>query len=229
VVTHKLSRKDLKKDSFAALIGKSIDFIQENYMRLAVALLVLVVVVFGVIFYFQGQRRGREQASYLLYQGQNMLAQGAYGAAEVKLKECMDRYGGTFFGKMARLDLAQAMLARGEYQESLSVLQQAEQASPGGQSQRKKLLSMRAAALVGLQRFQEAAALYRELLSGSLTDSERYELSFQLADCLQASGQVQAAFEVLAELEEDFLRGDISQPNRDLQLRLELLRNLAQQ
>ena len=62
----KLSRKQLKQDSFLDSIARTVEFVQENYVKLALGIGVVVVVVIAVSMYFQGQQKAREQASFLL-------------------------------------------------------------------------------------------------------------------------------------------------------------------
>jgi len=223
----KLTRKKLKQDSFLDWTARTVEFVQENYVKLAIGIGVVVVVVVAVSLYFQGQQRAHEQASFLLYQGESLMYRGAYEAARERLQECHDRYGGSLFGKRAGLDLGHTYLALGDPVQTLAILDGiADQVGQRG-AMHRELQMIKGAALVDLQRFDEAAAVYRQLREEDLDPNERYEVAMRLADCLRLSGQVQEGLNVLEDLKAAVDRGDIPSESRDLDTRLQIFRALA--
>ena len=223
----KLSRKQLKQDSFLDSIARTVEFVQENYVKLALGIGVVVVVVIAVSMYFQGQQKAREQASFLLYQGESLMYRGAYEAARERLQECHDRFGGTLFGKRAGLDLGHTYLALGNPEQALATLDGLANHADQKAAMHRELQMLRATALVDLQRYDEAAAAYRQLREEDLDPNERYEVDMRLADCLRLSGQVQEGLNILEDLKAAIDRGDIPSASRDLDTRLQIFRALA--
>ena len=54
---HKLTRKELRQDGFVAWTGRAVDFLQDHYLKLAIGVLAVVVVVGGTSLYRQGGTR----------------------------------------------------------------------------------------------------------------------------------------------------------------------------
>jgi pentatricopeptide repeat protein len=227
VSAQKLSRRQLKQDSFVDWTAKSVEFIQENYVRLAIGIGAVVVLAIAVSLYFQGQHKAREQASFLLYQGESLMYRGAYDAARERLQQCHERYGGTLFGKRAGLDLGHAYLALGDPAQALATLEGLEPQVAGRGEMHRELQLLKGAALVDLERYAEAEALYRQMQSEDLHPNERYEVGMRLADCLKLSGRVQEGLNVLEDLKASADRGDIPTESRDLDMRLQVFRALA--
>jgi predicted negative regulator of RcsB-dependent stress response len=227
VPAHKLTRKELKKDSFVDLTGRGVEFLQEHYLKLGIAILAVVVVILGISIYNQGQARAKESASYLLYQGQSLLNRGAYVPAQERLQECIDRFGGTEAGKQARLDLAHVLMALGENEAALATIREGLSAVSAEDPLYRELEKFRAAALMNLSQFSEAGVIYRDMLAQEPSDQERYEISMRYVDCLKMEQRYQEGIELLEALKTDVENGLISVPTRDLESRLQLLRALS--
>jgi tetratricopeptide (TPR) repeat protein len=228
VPAHKLTRKDLKHDSFVEWTARVYDFLQDHYLKLAAGVLAIAVLAVGMSFYGRSQDRNLGQASFLLYQGQSLLYRGAYGEASSRLEECVDRYGGTIFAKYARIDLGQAFMGMGENERALEVFTAAENMDRDDPMY-PKLMTQKAAVLSNLERFAEAEAVYRSLLAMNPTPGQRQEWTYRLADCLQAEGRIADAVSLLAGLQDEVLRGELTLPSRDLESRLQYMRALSLQ
>ena len=224
---HKITRKDLKQDSFVDSIGRGVEWLQENYLKLGLGILAIVVMIVGISLYNQGQTKSRHSSSYLLYQGQSLLSRGSYSPARQRLQECIDRFGGTVAGKHARLDLAHALIALGENEAALLTLEDGLRIVGKAEQLHHNLLVFKATTLANLERYAEASDIYRDLLDAGPGDGERLELTMRLADCLRSTGRVQESIEVLEALQKDIERGDINVPSRDLESRLLMYRALA--
>ncbi len=224
---YKLSRKELKQDSFVDLAGRGADFIQEHYLKLAIGVLAIVVLIVGVSLYRQGQVRGEQTAAYLLYQGETFVSRGAFIPARERLQECIERFGGTRFGKQARLDLGHALLAMGEADAALVTLEEGLAVTQPDEPLHQDLLVFKGAALMDLERFGEAEPLYRDLLGGEVSEQRRFELTLRLADCLKFTDRTREGLLVLEELQREVETGRIEVPSRDLESRLQIFRALA--
>jgi predicted negative regulator of RcsB-dependent stress response len=222
-----LTRKDLKQDSFVEWTARATDFIQQYYVHLGVTILVLAVVIIGVSMYQKSQVSARESASFLLYQGQSLLFRGDVEAARYPLQECIDRFTGTPAGKQARLDLAHAFLATGENDAALSILEEGLLEISADDPLHQHLLQSKAATLMNMQEYDQAAGLYASMLSGEPDERERVEWTLRLADCRKQQGRLNEAATILQELQAEIERGNISQPVRDLESRLQVLQALS--
>jgi len=227
MAAHKLTRKDLKQDSFVDWTSRAVDFIQDNYLRLAIGAVAVVVLIVAVSFYTRGQVQARESAAAMLFQGQQLLGQGEYGAAEQRLQECRQSYGGTMFGKQACLDLAQVLMIQGQDTQALDIIAEGLQATEGDLSMTRALNKMKAACLMNLQQYDGAISLYRELLTGVSVDSERFDLVKRLASSLKLAGQLPAAITVLEELQRDVDLGEVELlQGRELETMIHMYRAL---
>jgi predicted negative regulator of RcsB-dependent stress response len=203
-------------------------FLQENYLKIALAVLAVIVVIVGYSIYQRGQANARETAGTLLFQGQSFLAKGANEPARQKLQECIDRFGGTTFGKQARLELAQVLLAKGENQVALVTVEEGLSLVDPATPLHQGLQLAQATALVNLERFPEAEAIYRQLLATNPGDYKRMEWTMRLADCLKLGGRPQEGLAVLENLQEAVDRGEVQVPTRELESRLQLFTALTQ-
>ncbi|MFH1844242.1 MAG: tetratricopeptide repeat protein [bacterium] len=209
MTAHKLTRKELKQDSFVQWTSRAVDFIQDNYLRLAIGAVAVVVLIVAVSFFTRGQVQARESAAALLFQGQQLLGQGEYGAAEQRLQECRESYGGTMFGKQACLDLAQALMIQGQDARALDIITEGLQDAGSDLDTARALNKMKASCLMNLQQYDGAISLYRDLLAGATVDNERFDLVKRLASSLKLTGQLPAAISVLEELQRDVDLGEV--------------------
>ena len=116
MAAQKLTKKDLKKkDSFITSTENLLEYVQRNATAVGIVLLAIVVLAVGGSYVRKGQQASRIEASYMLYQGQMLLSEGQFELAMAPLQDCIEKHGGSEFGKYARLSLVQAMLANGEF------------------------------------------------------------------------------------------------------------------
>lgn len=227
MTAHRLTRKELKQDSFVAWAAKATEFLQQYYVHIGVAVLVLAVVIIGTSLYRKSQVSAQESASFLLYQGQSLLFRGESESARYPLQECIDRFSGTPSGKQARLDLAHAFLATGDNDAALSVLEEGLQATDPQSPLYEDLRQAKAAALMNLEEYDQAASVFESLLATNPGERDRIEWTLRLADCRRLQGQLAEAAEILGQLQSEIESGNISQPVRDLESRLQVLQALA--
>ncbi len=224
---HRMTRKNLRQDSFVDWTGRAYSFIQDHYLALAGVAAAIVVIVVAATFYVQGGERSRERASQLLYEGQTLLAQGSYAGASERLQEVVDSYGGTTFGLRAHADLARALLGMGEREAALGAVQDGLDAVGDDRDLRLPLLLVEGAALTDLARYDDATTIYGGLLAQDLPVPLRIEATFRLAEVQKLSGDMKAAVATLEKLEDAVEAGEIPSPVRDLRERLQIYRALA--
>jgi len=227
VPAHRLTRKDLKQDSFVEWAAKATEFVQQYYVHIGVAILVVAVVIIGSSLYRKSRVSAQESASFLLYQGQSLLFRGECESARYPLQECIDRFSGTPSGKQARLDLAHAFLATGDNDAALAILEEGLQSTDSQSPLYEDLQQAKAATLMNLKEYDQAATVYESLLASDPRQRDRIEWTLRLADCRRLQGQLAEAAEILIQLQTEIEKGNISQPVRDLESRLQVLQALA--
>lgn len=226
--THKLTRKELKHDSFMEGTARATDFLQANYARIGIGLLVVIAVIFGVRFMLQGQARSAQKASYLLYRGESLLQRGAFAEAKQPLQELRDRFGGSKFAAQGAFDLAQAQAALGEHDAALATIDKALSGSSADAALKNAHRLLKASVLGSLRRFPEAQTAVRDLLqTPGLGARERYDGTLLLADLLRLEGKPGEAAAVLAALLKEIDSGALDIEPRDLESRIQLLKALA--
>ncbi|HOX26347.1 MAG TPA: tetratricopeptide repeat protein [Candidatus Krumholzibacteria bacterium] len=227
MAAQKFTKKELKKDSFVTWTERSLEFLQQNATVVGVAFLILVVLLVGGSYVMRGREAARTEASYLLFQGQTLLAQGDYELAMAPLQDCVDKHGGTEFGEFARVAVVQARLGLGEFDAALAAIDQYSAEIPADHAASGDLRLLRASVLADAGRFAEAADAMAGMITADLDDSIYYERSVLRSKWLLAAGQRDAALNLLEELRQAVASGELEVTGNDLENRLALARAIG--
>jgi tetratricopeptide (TPR) repeat protein len=226
--THKLTKKDLKHDGFVEGTEKGLEFLQKHGMAIGLVAVAVVVIIVGGTYLQKSKASSASQASYLLYQGEGLLASGNLQGAQAPLQECIDRYGDTEFGRLARVGLAKAYLAGGANEDVVTSVDLWLKDVPADHPVNRSLRIARATALSSLHRYDEAATAFGELAASATDDADIFDMTIRQADCLRQAGKVAEALRLLEALDDRRARGEIkAPPTSDLRTRLEVLRAVA--
>ncbi len=226
--THKLTKKELKHDGFVEGTEKGLEFLQKHGMALGLAALAIVVVIVGGTYLQKSKASSTNQASYLLYQGEGLLASGNLEGAQAPLQECINRYGDTEFGRLARVSLAKAYLAGGANDDVVASVDLWLKDVPDDHPADRSLRVAKATALSSLRRYPDAAAAFGELAASAPTDAEVFEMTIRQAESLRQGGQAADALRLLEALDGRRARGEIkAPPTTDLRSKLEVLRAIV--
>jgi hypothetical protein len=226
--THKLTKKEMKHDGFVEGTELGLEFMQKHGMAIGLAVVVLIVIIVGGSYLQKSKAASANQASYLLYKGEGLLASGNLDGAQAPLQECIDRYGDTDFGRLARVSLAKAYLASGANNDVVTSVDLWLKDVPGTHPAARSLRIAKATALSGLARYADAAVAFGELAASATSDPEIFELTIRQAENLRQGGQPAEALRLLEALDGRRARGEITAPtNNDLRSRLEVLRALV--
>ncbi len=228
LTTHKLTKKEIKHDGFVEGTEKGLEFLQKHGMSMGIAAVAIVVIIVGGAYMQKSKASSSNQASYLLYQGEGLLGSGNLDGAQAPLQECIDRYGDTEYGRLARVSLAKAYLAGGANADVLASVDLWLKDVPDDHPADRSLRIARATALSALNRHAEAAAAYGELAASATTDAEIFEFTIKQSDSLRVGGQPAEALRLLEALDARRARGEIkAPPTSDLRSKLEVLRALV--
>ena len=228
MAAHKLTKKEIKQDSFITNMEKALEFLQRNATAVGAVLLIIVVLLVGGSYVQKGREASRVEASYMLYQGQMMLAQGEYEIAITPLQDCIDKYSGSEFGKFARVSLVQALLGAGETETALARLDEFMAEIPATHAAGQDLRSIQASAYADAGRFAEAADFQAALITDDLPDAVFYSRSVRRAEWLTKAGNNAAALAIYTDLESALAAGDLTVSGNDLANRMEVARALMQ-
>lgn len=115
----KITRDEIKKDSFIESVFQLRAFIKENMQLLTrigggIGLLIAVMV-----FLSQSFQNNREEAQYLLTKATLYLDNGDMQNAKIQLQELVDEYGSTEAGRAGGFYLAQMYFSSNDYDSSL--------------------------------------------------------------------------------------------------------------
>lgn len=208
--------------------ARATDFLQANYARVGIGLLVVIAAIFGVRFMQQGQARSAQKASYLLYRGESLLQRGAYAEAKQPLQELRDSFGGSKFAAQGGFDLAQAMAGLGENDAALATIDKTLSDSGVDAGLKTALRLLKGSVLGSLKRYPEAQTTVRDLLQApGLGARERYAGTLLLADLLRLDGKPGEAVDLLTTLQKEIDSGALDVEARDLESRIQLLKALA--
>jgi predicted negative regulator of RcsB-dependent stress response len=227
VAARKFTRKELRQDGFVKWTERTLEYVQENYVKAAVIAAVVVVVLVGGTYIRNSRLQAHQKASALLYQGQSMLSIGSYESARARLQECVERFGGGDFGDLARLGLAEAQIGLGENELALQTLGEAMAAIRAEDALYTSFLTVQATAQANLERYDDAATTYEQALTGELLPVQRYDLTLRQADALRQAGRTAAGLVLLENLQTAIDEGKLDIPARDLGTRIDLYRALA--
>jgi tetratricopeptide (TPR) repeat protein len=115
VARPKLSRKELKQpDEFISFLDQAIEYVSNNLARVilaAVGLVAILVVIFGVRFYWQHQQR---LAAEQFYQAVTALNQKDYKTAASGFSDLVQSHPGSDLGHLSGLYLGSTYLGQGQ-------------------------------------------------------------------------------------------------------------------
>ncbi len=226
MAAHKFTKKDLKQDSFISSTEKALEFLQRNATAVGIGLLALVVLLVGGSYWQQSQEASRIEASYMLFQGQTFIDQGDFEGAVIPLRDCVEKHGGSEFGRYARVALVHALLGAGEVDEALAAADRYAAEIPADHPASTELALIRATALADAGRPAEAAAAMEALISADLPDNTYIQRSLRRVQWLREAGDHAAAVAVLQELRDAAAAGQITPIGTELERELERTRAL---
>jgi tetratricopeptide (TPR) repeat protein len=120
VSANRMTKQQLRHDSFVEGTARATAFLQENFMAVLVGIAVVAIVVLGSIWWSQSRERSSVQASQLMFKASNQYSAAQYGDALLVLDDLKSRYGGTSEGRDAFYLSGACHLALGESDPALA-------------------------------------------------------------------------------------------------------------
>jgi tetratricopeptide (TPR) repeat protein len=120
VAKRKLTKKELRHDAFSEHVAQGYGYLQKNFLKVFLGIVVVAVVVLATVYVRQSQLRGADEASQLMYQATNQYNSAAYSECLHTLQDLSDRFGGRQEGKDALYFEGACHLALGENEAAIS-------------------------------------------------------------------------------------------------------------
>jgi predicted negative regulator of RcsB-dependent stress response len=193
-------------DAFTSRILLFIAWAQRNTQTLIIAVVAVVVLVVGSIWFF-GQRAGTyAEAALQLEQVQQAAVAAAPEEAVAEIERYLARYGSTPYGIEARLVLAEIHLDQGDVAAAIEALRPV---APGYRDPlRLQATFLLAVAYEQAEQWSDAVRVYGELAERAEMTFQRQEATEGLGRAHLAAGDTAAAITAFRRLAGEFEEGD---------------------
>ena len=196
----KLTKKDLKEDEFAELVGETIIYARHHSRRIIGAVIVVIVVAVAVTFAIRQRRAAENEAQAILARGNFDLSQGNFQAALRTYSGIRQRYRGTWSAADATFFAANAHFASGRYDSSMVLYDEY-------LNQGKRRDDLTVSAKAGIAQSFEEKGFYGQAAENYLKTQREHpdnvlarDVLLGAARCLRLDGQLDRAIEVYNEL-----------------------------
>lgn len=209
-MSHRISKKQLKRDEFAEDLMKTVNFVKRYPTEtLAVAVGIIVIAV-GVVFISQNRAKNELQAGLMLNSAHGALFSGAQQQALEAYKEIASRFGSTQAGQEARIYLGNINFQQRNYDEAIKNYQDCLKAHPRNPLLLSAAISGLAACWEQQGDFSRAAEQYASV--ARRLPREEYLASAALLDagrCYLKAGQMEQARRVYQKIMDDYPGGPL--------------------
>ena len=205
----KISKREIKEDKLVTTYFEAQTFFEANRKRLGTAMTILVVIIAAGWIYFNNRAENNLSATTDLGKVMRLYDDGRYELAingspqeNIRgLKQIVSDYGGTPSGEMAKLFLGNCYFALDQYDNALSVY---EDASIGDKDLQASVYAGIAACHGAKNNPQEAARYYEKALSTDAASLHAPEYLYRAASSYVAAGNKEKAANLLDRLKKEF-------------------------
>ena len=217
----RITKKQLKSDSFITNTLKAWEYARMHQNTVFVTLVVLVVVIAGIIWIGNARRQSREEAQSLFGEALTYYMAGQIPSAGQRFEQVHEHAPGTREGVYALYFSGKCALLEGRNLEAIEIFDAYLDSGSEHAFFRDAALAGKAAALENERRFAEAAALYLELARDPVTTGfNEKEYLEKAAENFKNAHDTDMALETMEELL-DLVTGV---EKRDLEIEIALLR-----
>ena len=157
----KLTKKELREDTFVSAASKVEHFYHENQNRVLGIIVVVIILIAGGVFLQRMSTESRMIESYDLTVAKMAYGQGQYAAARPALENVINEYSGEVAAE-AKYYLARIEFEQGNFTEAETVFREYQQSFSGDDYTNCAVIAGLAASLEAQQKYEEAAATYEE-------------------------------------------------------------------
>jgi len=217
----KLSRHELKEDTFVSNVLRAWEFIRHNQNRFFAGLLVLVVMIAGAVWISNSRGHTEENARTQFAEALAAFRQGELSTAEEMFRVVNDRFHGLEEGAYSAYFAGKCALERGRNANAVEMFEEYLESAGKFPFFRDAALEGMAVAFENERDYERASEVYLRLASSMETNSFM-EASYlrKAADTLKLSEQRDKAIEVLERLHEL----SSGTERRDIEIELDILR-----
>jgi tetratricopeptide (TPR) repeat protein len=217
----RITKKQLKSDSFITNTLKAWEYARMHQNTLFVALVIVIVIVAGTLYIGNARRQSREQAQSLFGEALTYYMAGQVPAAEQRFQQVHDGAAGSREGRYALYFLGKCALIEGRNLEAIDAFDSYLKAVSNKGFFHDAALAGKASALENERRFNEAAVLYLDLARHPETNAfNKKEYLTSAALNFKKGREKDKALEAMEELL-DIVTGI---EKRDLEIEMAILR-----
>jgi predicted negative regulator of RcsB-dependent stress response len=114
VAKGKFTKKELRHDAFSENVAKGYSYLQNNFLRVFLGIVLVAAGVLGTVYFRQTQLHSRQEAAHLMAQAATQYSASSYSECLLTLEDLIQRFGGRKEGKNARYFAGACHLALGE-------------------------------------------------------------------------------------------------------------------
>jgi tetratricopeptide (TPR) repeat protein len=217
----RITKKQLKSDSFITSTLKAWEYARMHQNTLFVALVIIIVVIAGAVYIGNTRRQSREEARSLFGEALTYYMAGQVPAAEQRFEQVHDRASGSRESSFALYFLGKCALIEGRNLEAIEAFDSYLKAVSDSGFFRDAALAGKASALENERRFKEAAELYLGLARHPETNAfNKKEYLTSAALNFKKGHETDMALEAMEEL----LETATGIEKRDLEIEMAILR-----
>jgi len=199
-VNKRMTKQELRHDGFIEWITHATTWVQQNFMSVALGVVILAIGVVATVWFRQEQRQSRAEAGQLMHRASNSYLSGAYSEGLLTLDELLSRHGDTSDGRDGLYLAGASHLLLGENDKAIERFEEYLRARPRGLYAPSSKIGI-ALALEGRGDLAEAALNFRELRTGLASDDAlRVQAGLGEARVMETLGQIGGAIEALESL-----------------------------
>jgi len=200
VAKGKFSKKELRHDAFSENVAKGYSYLQNNFLKVFLGVVLAAVVVLGTVYVRQSQRQSSQEASHLLAQAATQYNSTSYSECLLTVEDLIQRFGSRKEGKTARYYAGASHLALGENEAAIQSFREYLQKEPDGFYAHSAQSGL-GLALEGAGQDQDALKQFAKLLTEIKPDDFLFpSTAFAEARVLEKMGQREQAITVLLPL-----------------------------
>ena len=196
----KFTKQELRHDAFSENVAKGYSYLQTNFLKVFLAVVLVAVVVLGTVYFRQSQMHSSQEASHLLAQAATQCNSTSYSECLLTVEDRIQRFGSRKEGKTALYYAGASHLALGENEAAIKSFREYLERKPDGFYAHSAQSGL-GLALEGAGQNQEALAQFDALLKQLKPDDFLYtSTAFAEARVLEKMGQREQAITVLLPL-----------------------------